>query len=105
MTEFMNQFSLSSILTSDEPTFHHHNGVSSSKIDHIMFSLPFNSDVQINMFKHLCIYENDLNLSAHDAILGTIKADLAFNKKDSETDYSSTYTDFQVNIDIYLLFI
>ena len=74
----------------------HNDGISTSSIDNILYFIPNDSNVTLEMKDHLCKLEQSLNLSSHDAIVG--KMILPINNQDSlGPDYSSTYTPFVVN--------
>ena len=86
---FMNEFKLESIIEGDEPTFHHNNGISESKIDDLLTN---NRDI-VSFSKHLCQKDDPENLSSHDALVGKIRINA--NKETIETDYSDTYEPFE----------
>ena len=79
----------------NDPTFHHNNQTSESQIDHIFYNVPENSDIIINLHKHLCKLEHFANLSSHDALVGNIALPVV-KKQNKEEDYSSTYSPFIV---------
>ena len=54
MDLFLKQFSLKYIMTNDEPTFHHHNQISESQIDHIYYFIPGQISTRITVKEHLC---------------------------------------------------
>ena len=95
MAGFLNRFSLQSVLKNDAPTFHHHGQASSSQIDHILFSIPKTSSVNVELFEHICSLEASDNFSSHDVIVSQVILPNDEHQADS-TDYSSTYTDFSV---------
>ena len=95
MNKFLDEYDLSSILTSDKPTFHHNNQTSESKIDHIYYFIPKSSKAKIEFHEHLCLKENPSNLSAHDVIVGNINIPKILTSNSSE-DLSSSYTQFPV---------
>ena len=86
---FMDEFKLESIVEGDEPTFHHNNGVSESKIDHLLTN---NRDL-VFFSRHLCKIDDPSNLSSHDALVGKIRMNA--NHETIETDYSDTYEAFE----------
>ena len=87
-SEFLQNFSLETILPGDDPTFHHNNGYSESQIDHILTN---NREI-INFHQQLCKHDDEINLSSHDAIIGSIK--ILNSTVTEETDYTDTYEDF-----------
>ena len=96
MDRFRKEFSLDSILVSNEPTFHHNNQTSVSQIDTILFYIPEKSEIGLEYSDHLCKLKNSANLSSHDVILGNIKIPLR-STNIPEADYSETYEPFIVN--------
>ena len=93
MNNFRSRFSLKSIHTDDQPTFHHNNQISNSQIDHIYFSVPETINNSICMNKILCKEQFPSNLSAHDLIIGQIR----LNKQVvmvCEENYLETYSYF-----------
>lgn len=98
MNHFNDQFSLSSILLNEEPTFHQNNESSVSQIDHILYYNPENMSLKVDLHKHLCKLQNFANLSSHDALVGKIEM-LLFTqlKLSDEVDYTETYTQFAVS--------
>ena len=95
MEFFLGAFSLKSILQSAEPTFHHNNQTSESQIDHIFVYIPEHSNVKIHFKEHLCLKDDQSNLSSHDVILGEILLPLSQSEV-SAVDYSASYSDFIV---------
>ena len=71
MKQFLDQFSLNSILKSQEATFHHNNQTSESQIDHIFSNIINNDFVNIVMAEHLCLKNEPLNFSSHDFLTGS----------------------------------
>ena len=95
MKTFREDFLFKSILLDKKATFHHNNQTSMSQIDHILYFVPEEMNIKVNLHKHLCLLENFSNLSSHDALVGNIV--LPISKETSqETDYSSTYESFLV---------
>ena len=97
MHQFIKRFSLVSILNNELPTFHHQNLTSESQIDHILYSVPSNSAINVNMLKHLCLLTQPLNLSSHDAIVGTVCFPETQAEKNDEIDFTNTYTEFSIS--------
>ena len=95
MAKFIEYFSLKPVLTSEDPTFHHNNQTSESQIDNILYKVPENSDVDIDLYKHLCKLNNFANLSSHDALVARVALPVEKTQK-KEKDFSSTYTPFIV---------
>ena len=95
MKSFLDDFSLGSILQSEQPTFHHNNQTSESQIDHIFIYIPDKSSMNIKMKKHLCIKDEPSNLSSHDVIMGEISLPV-HQEVSTSVDYSSSYSDFTV---------
>ena len=95
MQTFLDFHSLNTILTNQEPTFHHNNQSSESQIDHIYFSIPKNSKISVSFKNQLCLKENSSNLSSHDVLIGEIVLP-ATSEEASKEDFSSTYTPFVV---------
>ena len=95
MKLFLSEFSLQSILINKEATFHHNNQSSESQIDHIFYYIPEKVCLKVEMKSHLCQKSESQNLSAHDVIIGDIGL-MNNSSSDPETDYSETYTSFQV---------
>ena len=95
MDLFLKELNLKSILTGEEPTFHHNNQTSESQIDHIYFSIPPSSKVSVDFLKHICLKDNPSNLSAHDVIVGNINLPVISTTKPNQ-EHSSSYTDFLV---------
>ena len=83
---FCNHFSLLSY-SSQEPTFHHHNGTSESCIDTILFS----KHLKPRPINQLCTLDFPLNLSSHDVL--TTSLPIAF-KKNPKSKYDHTYRKF-----------
>ena len=91
---FISDFLLKTILLDDKQTFHHNNQTSESQIDTILFFIP-NSEINLKFSDHLCKNDNPDNLSTHDVIIGDIS--IPHNPSViNESDFSSTYTEFQV---------
>ena len=67
-----------------------------SQIDHILYFVPEETNIEMKLHSHLCKLENFANLSAHDALVGTILLPIVKKTKE-ETDYSSSYTPFLVS--------
>ena len=95
MQIFLDAFSLNSILSNTEPTFHHNNMTSESQIDHIFYIIPEKSNVKIRFKKHLCLKDDSSNLSSHDVIMGEIILPPP-EVEASSKDFSSSYSDFVV---------
>ena len=95
MKNFLSIFSMSTILTNDQPTFHHNNQTSVSQIDHIYFFVPEQSDVNVRLKKHLCLKDDPSNISSHDVLVGEVVLPVVREHAESE-DYSSSYTPFLV---------
>ena len=95
MKLFLNQFSLKSILTNSEPTFHHNNQVSESPIYHIYYFIPGNISSRIMMKEHLCLKQNSQNLSGQDVIVGEMKLSEEVSDE-QEKNFSKSYTKFEV---------
>ena len=95
MQKFFNTYSLKTILTDLEPTFHHNNQSSESQIDHIFFSVPEDSKLRLALKCHLCLKQNSSNLSSHDVLVGEMVLP-ATNEDTTSDDFSSTYTSFVV---------
>ena len=93
MKQFNEQFCLKTVLQNNNPTFHHNNQTSVSQIDHIMYYVPEDSKVKVNLHRHLCQLENSENLSAHDALIGEITFPVT-NHTNEEPDCSSKYIPF-----------
>ena len=55
MAQFRNEFFFKSILVSDKPTFHHNNQSSVSQIDTILYSIPDNTEIDLQFLEHLCV--------------------------------------------------
>ena len=88
-TQFLDQFSLESITPGTEPTFHHNNGTSETKIDFILT----NNHQAVTFVTQKCKLVEPSNLSSHDAIIGQIRID-KIEATDVDIDYSDTYEDF-----------
>ena len=98
MQNFIDKFSLKTILENNtDPTFHHYNG-SESQIDHIYHNLE-NKDTcyKISFNKILCKHEFHENISSHDAIIGDFYLSEIMNKDNEELTYLSSYTKFDVS--------
>ena len=95
MSDFIRDFNLKSILQSSEPTFHHNNQTSSSQIDHILYDITEESNIDIDFLEHICKLQNADNLSAHDVLLGNLKLKITADNV-SSVDYSHTYENFSV---------
>ena len=95
MKLFLNEFSFQSIILDNQPTFHHNNKISESQIDHILYYIPEQMKIKMNLKDHLCQKEDDDNISAHDVIVGDISIAQS-TSEEAETDYSTTYTEFKV---------
>ena len=95
MNNFLEEFQLKSILSGDQPTFHHNNQTSESQIDNIYSFIPDSSKVSVNFLTQLCLKENSLNLSSHDVIVGSVKLPTIQSSKPAQ-DHTSSYTDFLV---------
>ena len=73
---------------SPQPSFHHHNGSSSSYID--LFAVT--SSIKMSKVSQICTLEDPLNLSSHDPVFSEIKVNLVQASCDNK--YSKTYSDF-----------
>ena len=95
MKQFLQSFSLTTILKDDKPTFHHNNQTSESQVDHIYTFIPDNSNVKIRIKDHLCLKEESANISSHDVIVGEIELPIT-SENTQENDFSSSYKPFIV---------
>ena len=77
------------IHSSQLPTFHHHNGSSSTFIDVFAAS----NTLEMGDTRHYCTLDTPLNLSSHDPIENNVV--IALENSGEETKYTDTYTDFQ----------
>ena len=77
------------IHSSQLPTFHHHNGSSSTFIDIFAAS----STLQLGNTHQHCTLDTPLNLSSHDPIEN--KAVIKLEMSDKKSKYADTYTDFK----------
>ena len=82
MQKFMDKFSLQSLVSPMNATFHHNNGTSSSQIDNILYHIPNNVKAFMNMKKHLCNRVESSNISAHDVIVGEIDIEIVTSSHD-----------------------
>ena len=97
MNEFLSRLSLQSIMCLDEPTFHHHNQMSESKIDHIYTNLHFQSDTTVSFSKLICQKDNSANLSAHDVLVAKMTLpEIKAKKAESSPEAIPTYDEFVV---------
>ena len=96
MKNFKQQFSLQTVLNNEIPTFHHQNQTSESQIDHILYSKPADSDVDVNLQELLCLLENPHNLSSHNVLIGELRLPVR-KVENNERDLSHLYTKFSVN--------
>ena len=89
-SSFNEKFMVGTLLPGSEPTFHHNNGSSESQIDHILTN---NCDA-VSFLRHICKYEDPVNLSSHDAILGQleINSNTCDNTDESEIIYDEFTT-------------
>ena len=96
MDNFLQRFSLNTVMKNTVPTFHHQNQSSESQIDHILYSIPKSSDVNVTLKKILCLLEHPHNLSSHDALVGNLTfPDITIKRK--EEDFSHLYTPFIIS--------
>lgn len=91
LQDFIAEFAISTITPLDMQTFHHNNGTSESRIDHIYY----NKFAKLMFFYHLCVKNNDFNLSSHNTIIGKLNFNIP-TQNHSEIDYSGSYSDFIV---------
>ena len=84
---FCEAFSLT-VHSPEDPTFHHNNGTSESKIDCFLAT----STLAICKPEQLCTLDTPLNLSSHDPILASIDVKNVSEKQKSQ--FSETYTPF-----------
>jgi hypothetical protein len=94
MVNFMSKFSLKSLHTNDEPTFHHNNQVSESQIDHILIFIPDQKKIDIKFEQILCQKVNSSNLSSHDGAcsLEPVEPSAQFSKTCKYTSFSYLLT-------------
>jgi hypothetical protein len=83
---FCENFSLVSI-SSQAPTFYHHNGTSDSCIDTILFS----RNLKPTNLAQLCTLEDPLNLSSHDVLSSSVTVQFP---KNPESKHDHTYSKF-----------
>ena len=93
MNSFVNSHELNSIITSEEPTFHHNNKTSESQIDHVYFSP--SETLSIKLQEHICLKNEPSNFSSHDVLVGVITVPVT-SSAPKMTNSLSTYTPFQV---------
>ena len=77
------------IHSSQLPTFHHHNGSSSTFIDVFAAS----NTLEMGETRQYCTLDTPLNLSSHDPIENNVV--IALENSGEETKYTDTYTDFK----------
>ena len=78
-------------ICSQEPTYHHHNGVSSSSIDYFLISgekLCLHESVKI-----ICATNHPENFSCHDPVFMTLRT--PFQSTEKLEKYTGTYTKFE----------
>ena len=73
------------------PTFHHHNGSSSSNIDYFLVSAK--SSAQLKSLSAICTLENPENFSSHDPVTAILMVQSENSEHVSDL-YSHTYSDF-----------
>ena len=80
------------VVRSPGPTFHHHNGVSTSNIDYFLISRSLN--VKIRNITIQCTQDYPQNLSSHDPVLCTLMTPNTVQAPLQDL-YTHTYTEFK----------